>query len=96
MSNNEKSNTNGRWVIKLLVGALWATIFVALTTIGGYTVTNDQGSRDRDTAIKEEQIKTERRISTQLAELKEGQNKQFTEILIAIERLKVRSERNNP
>ncbi len=72
---------------------LWifgAIVFPILFFMGKGVVDNDRASRQRDDDIRKEAIMQERYTNEQLTEIKDEQSTKFTEILVAIERLKVR------
>ena len=43
-------DNNNKWITKFLVGALWTVVIGAIMFTGKNVISNDQGSRDRDTA----------------------------------------------
>ncbi len=75
------------WVTRTVIGFLFVVIFTAITTISGYTISNDKDSRARDEVIQREAVESERRINKSLSEIINVQNDKFTEILVEIAKM---------
>jgi len=85
---NDKMNDKQKNGTKITLWIFGAVVFPLILILGNGVVATEKGSRERDTEIQREATQMERRLTKTLAEIKETQNTKFTEILIAIERLK--------
>ena len=74
-------------------GLTLVSVFVTvLIFMGTNIIFNDRASRERDTNIRKDMVESERRINKNLDEIKVEQSNRFTQVLVGIERLKVKIE----
>ena len=87
------ANGNRTWTIWL--AGIVATIFLtALSFLGSNVIANDKAARDRDSNIEAKIYNTERRIENHISEIIETQSDNHTEVLIVLERLATKIDKN--
>ena len=69
----------GDWVLKLLIGIVWAVIFATLTGLVNATVTNERASQERDSVLHIRATSNESRIN-RLEECQISTKEQFSDL----------------
>lgn len=86
-------NGNG-WILRFLIGIIWAMIFFALTFMGKSIIANDQNSRERDHKIEEKIYSTEKENGQRFERIMVILSKIETEQRLVKELIKNGNDRN--